>query len=538
MHRSTRRLIGLAVGLVLFLVVCALLYQLGMARLEGQHRTFWDSFEWAAETLSTTGYGADSHWQHPAMVMLVVVVQFAGVFLVFLVVPIFLVPFLEERFERRVPRVAPRLHNHVVVYRYGPAVETLLQRLASHNVASIVVETDEAAARAVLERGQAVVFSRAEEDALDICRLNEARALVANGRDEENAALTLRARQMGFRGEIFAFVEEPAHRKPMELAGATAAYTPRHIVAAALAAHASERISPRLPGAESLEHLQRRELRIAAASPLAGRTLGESNFGAVTGAIVAGQWTRNRLDARCDAAMRLEAGSIIEVVGDASSLERASAMAGASFLRNTGPFLIAGFGEVGRKVHELLTDAGEEVRVVEREPRAGVDVTGNVLDPSVLERAGLRECRAVVLALDSDDATLFATVIARDAAVDVPVIARVNHSRNIDDMYRAGADFALSISDISGEMLSARLLGRVARSRDEHRRVVRVKVRSASDRTLREMASRQRGCSVLAIERAGALLPVTADSRVQVDDHLYICGSAEVVNEVADKIRG
>lgn len=534
MHRSTRRLLGLAAGLVLFLVVCALLYQFGMARLEGTRRSFWDSFEWAAETLSTTGYGADSHWRHPAMVLLVVVVQFAGVFLVFLIVPIFLVPFLEERFERRVPRVAPRMADHVVVYRYGPTVETLLQRLASHGVASIVVETDEAVARAVLERGQAVVFSRAEEDALDLCRLAEARALVANGRDEENAAITLRARQMGFRGEIFAFVEEPAHRKPMELAGATAAYTPRHIVAAALAAHASDRISPRLPGAEALEFLQRRELRVAPTNPLAGRTLGDSALGATTGAIVVGQWTRNRLHARCDAAMRIEPGSILEVVGDAASLDRAAAMVGSPFLRRSGPFLIAGFGEVGRKVHELLCDAGEEVRVVERETRAGVDVVGNVLDPSVLDRAGLHECRAVVLALNSDDATLFATVIARDAAVDVPVIARVNHSRNIDNIYRAGADFALSISDISGEMLSARLLGRVSRSRDEHRRVLRVAVRDGAGRALREMSLRQHGCSVLAIERGGVFLAATAEARVETGDQLYVCGSAEAVNMVAE----
>jgi Trk K+ transport system NAD-binding subunit len=538
MHRSTRRLLGLAAGLALFLVVCALLYQFGMARLEGTHRSFWDSFEWAAETLSTTGYGADSHWRHPAMVLLVVVVQFAGVFLVFLIVPIFLVPFLEERFERRVPRVAPRMTNHVVVYRYGPTVETLLQRLASHDVASIVVETDEAAARAVLERGQAVVFSRAEEDALDICRLPDARALVANGRDEENAAITLRARQMGFRGEIFAFVEEPAHRKPMELAGATAAYTPRHIVAAALAAHASERISPRLPGIEALAHLERRELRVGATSPLAGRTLGEAALGSVAGVVVVGQWIHNRLHSRCDAAMKIEQGSILELAGNTASLDRAAAMAGSPFLRNTGPFLIAGFGEVGRKVHELLSDAGEEVRVVEREARTGVDVVGNVLDPSVLERAGLRECRAVVLALNSDDSTLFATVIARDAAPDVTVIARVNHSRNIDNIYRAGADFALSISDISGEMLSARLLGHIGRSRDEHRRVARVAIRSGPARALREIAPRQHGVSVLAIERQGSFIAATPEARIESGDHIYLCGSAEVVNEAAKLLGG
>src|SRR6202521_6193674 len=276
MRRSTRRLFALAVGLLAFLIGSSLLYQAGMARLEGQPRTFWESIEWAAETLSTTGYGYDSHWAHPAMVVFVVAVQFVGVFLFFLIVPIFLIPFLEERFEEKLPRTPGKIANHVVVYRYGPAVETLLQRLASNGVPSLVVETDEAAARAVLEHEQRVVFCRAEEDALDVCRLATARALVANGRDEENAAIILRARQMGFRGEIFAFVEEPAHRRQIELAGATAAYTPRHIVAAALAAHASDRISPRLAGSEALEILQRRELRVAPTSPLCGRTLGDS----------------------------------------------------------------------------------------------------------------------------------------------------------------------------------------------------------------------------------------------------------------------
>jgi Trk K+ transport system NAD-binding subunit len=228
--------------------------------------------------------------------------------------------------------------------------------------------------------------------------------------------------------------------------------------------------------------------------------------------------------------MVIEPGAILEIAGDAASLDRAAAMIGSTFLRRSGPFLIAGFGEVGRKVHELLTDAGEDVRVVERQQAPGVDIVGNVLDSSVLQRAALHECRAVVLALNSDDATLFATVIARDAAPDVPVIARVNHSRNIDNIYRAGADFALSISDISGEMLSSRLLGRVARSRDEHRRVERFMAHSS--RAVRDMPLRQHGCSLLAIERNGAFVPVTADAVIEPGDQLYVCGAAEAVRGV------
>ncbi|HKO57081.1 MAG TPA: NAD-binding protein [Thermoanaerobaculia bacterium] len=469
--RSRTRLLALFAALVVTLIVAAILYQVGMARLEGKHRTFWDGLEWAAETLSTTGYGADAKWSHPLMVIFVVIIQLAGVFLFFLVIPIFLVPFLEERFEEKLPRRADaKLHGHVIVFRFGPAVETLLQRLRAGGVPTVVVETDETQARVVVENQQAVVFSRAEEDVLDACRLDAARAIVANGRDQENAALTLRARAMGFRGEIFAFVEEPAHRKAMELAGATKAFTPRHIVAAALAAHASEVISPRLPGLDQVAGVERREVRIPPGSPVAGKPLREAKLPAA----VIGIWQRSRLNAQLRPETAIEAGAVLELVGDAASLARSAELIGAPLLRRGGTFIVAGFGEVGRKVHELLTDAGESVRVIERRLADNVDVAGDVLDSSVLERAGVRDARALILALDSDDSTLFATVIVRDLADDVPVIARVNHARNLDNIHRAGADYALSISDISGEMLSARLLGRGTRARDEHRRAMRI----------------------------------------------------------------
>src|SRR5438552_17195708 len=105
-----------------------------------------------------------------------------------------------------------------MIYRFGPAVESLIQRLKAAAVPSLVLETDEDAARAVLEMDQRVVFSRAEEDVLDVCRLGVARALVADGRDEENAANGLRAPQNGFRGKVIAFGEEPAHRRAIEIA--------------------------------------------------------------------------------------------------------------------------------------------------------------------------------------------------------------------------------------------------------------------------------------------------------------------------------
>jgi Trk K+ transport system NAD-binding subunit len=51
-------------------------------------------------------------------------------------------------------------------------------------------------------------------------------------------------------------------------------------------------------------------------------------------------------------------------------------------------------------------------------------------------------------------------------------------------------------------------------------------------RPLREMPLRQHGCSLLAIERDGAFVPVTAETTIQIGDQLYVCGAAEAVRGV------
>jgi hypothetical protein len=99
--RSFRRLAVLLLSLPVVLLAVALLYQAGMTLLEGQPRTLGRSIQWAAETLTTTGYGADAAWNHPVMQAFVVVMQFAGMSLALLVFPVFVIPFFEERFEAR-----------------------------------------------------------------------------------------------------------------------------------------------------------------------------------------------------------------------------------------------------------------------------------------------------------------------------------------------------------------------------------------------------------------------------------------------------
>lgn len=539
MRTSRRRLLALIASLPVLVVLSGLLYMGGMAVLEDEPRGFWDSLEFAAETLSTTGYGADTRWDHPAMVVFIVLLQFAGVFLIFLIFPIFLIPFLEERFETRLPQEAgEELSGHLVVWGYGAPVETLIEQTEGAGLATLVVEEDEATARRLVERGRRVIHTHLDDGALEAARLAHARALIANGSDDQNAAVILAARQEGFEGDVLALVEEPLHRRPLMLAGATAVFTPRHVLGAALAARASARISPGVSGLQQLGRLQVHQVRVQPDSSLAGQTLEEAAIGARTGAVVIGQWVGGRLQVRPRAGTRIEPGGILVIAGTDENVEELVELAsGAVRLRRTGRFVVGGFGEVGQKVVQLLTDADEEVVVVDRRAADGVQVTGDMLDPSVVDELVTDETQAVILALDTDAATLFATVIVKEAAPDVPVIARVNRAENVDRIHRAGADFALSIAQVSGQILARRLLAEEAVSVDEQLKVLKLEADGLVGRHPAELRIRERtGVSVVAVERGEEMiLELGPDFRFRPEDAVFVCGPAEAVRRFGEE---
>jgi Trk K+ transport system NAD-binding subunit len=516
-------------ALLALLVIASLTYMVGMAILEGQSRNFWQSLEWAAETISTTGYGRDAVWQHPLMVIFVVMLQFVGVFLIFLIFPIYLLPALEERFQGRLPRTPPPLQDAVLIYRYGPAVSTLVDELEKSGQATLIAESDSHLARRLIEDGHTVINTDLATDLFEHLRLDDIHAIVANGDDGENAALTLSARQIGFEGEILALAQEPHHRKPLTVAGANRVFTPRHILAAAVAARASDRISPRIVGAQALgRKLVVNEIKIAPTSSLVGKTLRELEIGRRTGVTVIGQWRRGTLVAPLDPDARLDADAILIAAGSHEGVEAFAEESAARGTRSHRPFFVAGHGEVGRTVAQMLTSVGEKVTTLDERDLDGVDIVGDIADHRVLEKCGLKDAQAVILAVGSDSATLFATLVVKEFAPAVPIIARVNDASNVERIHRAGADFALSISQVSGQLLAARLLGRETISVDPDLQVLKTALtRGFAGKNPAELRIRERtGASVIAIERDDKLtVDLGPDFAFADGDVVYACGS-------------
>ena len=439
-------------------------------------------------------------------------------------------PLVEAGSTGQLLHALPAVEDAVVIYGYGPEVETLLDELTSRNLPMVVIEEDEAAARRLQEREIQVVHATLAAETLDLRPLANARALVANGADDANALFALSAREQGFAGPIVATVENPLRRAPMMLAGATAAFTPNHVLAAVIAVRASAKIGPRVAGVEPLDqHLEVVELRIHDQSPLAHSTLAQTALRTQTGAHIVGQWTDDALCSPPAANEVLMPGMILVAAGTPASIRRLGEMARP--ITQEGPIIVVGFEDVGQKLVEILHAAGEEVLVIEQTQHPGVNIVGDPLDTDVLAQASVREARVVILALASDSTALFAATVIRDYAPSVPILACVTLVENADRIQRAGADFALSVSQVAGQLLDHHVLGETI-SHQPRIKLVRLAPGPLVGHNPFTARIRERtGCSIVAIERAGEILMDTPpDFALADDDALYLCGTAAAFN--------
>jgi Trk K+ transport system NAD-binding subunit len=531
MRRALSRLLVL-LGAVPFLVVLvAFFYMLLMEHVEGSPRTFWEALLWSSETLTSVGYGKDNAWESPIVAVFVVTMQFLGVGMVFVVIGVYLAPMFEETFVGRLPRRLPKkFRDYVLIYRYGPAVSSLVDQLHDAKVPTVVFEEDESMARRMIDHGQRVIYGRLEDGDPDPVLINDAKALVLNGADHDNGAIILQARQQGYKGDIVALAEDPLHREPMVRGGATHVYTPQHMLAAALAARASELITPSVPGVGQLGgEVEVAELRVNTESEIAGQTLASAKIRDRTGVTVLGQWIGSEFNANPGAQSRVRAGDILIIGGTKDAVGRAAELG--RLLPSKGHTVILGYGEVGGKLGQLLKDSGEEIRTLDKYPRDGVEVVGDAMDRNALESVGVRDARAVIVAVGTDSATLFVTSIIRSLAPDVRIIVRVDRQTNVQRITQAGADFAMSLGQVAGQLIGHHLLGEEFLSLGPHHRLTAVSAKGHEGQNpKRDRLAQQTGCTVIAVRRGDETIAVFDDSfSIEDGDELFVWGEPEVI---------
>jgi Trk K+ transport system NAD-binding subunit len=539
--KALRRVVGYVGVSLLLMVVFTLTYQWGMAAFEGVQVGFLESMVVVVETMTTTGYGEDAgRWSTPFMWGLTIVMMLSGVTLIFLTLPLFLVPLVEGALATSPPESVD-LEDHVIICTFSPRGGMLVDELESTDVPYVVVEPDYERAQDLYEDEFEVVHGDPETVAdLEAAGVGSARALVADADDETNASIILSARETASDLHVVSLVEDAAVADYHRYAGADRVVSPRRLLGESLAAKASTSISAELGDAIEIgEDFEIAELLVQRGSRLVGSTVAESGVGEETGANIIGAWFRGEFVSPPSPDAVIDEHTVLLVSGREPQLEQLKQLT----LSETRAFrggivVIAGYGEVGRTVHENLTATDMPCSVVDLEDAPSVDVVGDVTDQQTLSELDVGTARSIILALDDDRTAIFATLAIKQVAPGAEIIARANEAESISKLYRAGAEYVLSLATVSGRMLAGTILDEEVISPETQIEVVRTEAPALAGYTLAEADVRARtGCTVIAVERDGELLTdVGPDFRLRAGDDLIVTGVDEDVlrfNELA-----
>ena len=536
--RRTAYYVTFLLGLV---VAYTLAYQWGMTTLEGATgtaRTHLHALQVVIETFTTTGFGSDAPWNSSFMNVLVILMDVTGTAAIFLALPVLLFPALEDALSTSVPSaVADDLADHVVIATHTPRTEALVEELAARDIDWVLAEPDRDTALERYEDGYEVVTADPTAiEGLEAVNLDTARALVADVSDQMDASIVLTAREVSGDVEVISVVEEPDRARYHELAGADVVLSPRPLLGKRIAEVVTAGITTDLAdGVEVGEDFEIAEVLVHQGNWLAGKSLAETNLRERTGVNVIGAWRRGTFETPVDPHATLEPGTILVVTGQPRRIKRLRDLPTSTVRRvEQGETVVIGHGEVGQAVTAVLDDRDYPYTVIDQDDGPGVDVVGEASDPETLRAAGIQEARSAILAIPDDTGAEFATLVMRDQNPDLDIASRAEEAEAVQKLYRAGANYALSLARVTGRMIAGAVVeGEEVIATDTQITVIKTAAPTLAGQTLEEAAVPARtGCTVVAAERDGETMTDLGPSfQVRDDDRLVVAGTDEGTNQ-------
>ncbi|MFB6093237.1 MAG: TrkA family potassium uptake protein [Haloquadratum sp.] len=534
LSESQRRLglfLAVAIGAI---ALYTTLYRWTMATFEAEPVTWIESLHVVVETFTTTGYGeATQAWSATPTFLLSIAMQFTGVALIFTTLPLFVIPLVERALERS-PPTSSSLSDHVVVSPLTPHGKILISELESKGVPYLVVEPDRE--RAVeLDADYEVMHGdpQSVED-LRAANVSEALALVADSDDRTNASIVLTAEQAAPETRIISLVEEPEVADYHRYAGADDVVSPRQLLGESLAQKAASPIAAVSDEAAPIgDDLEIAEVLVHPDSDLEGRTIADSEVGRHTGVNIIGIWSRGEFVTPPSPDTVLDGRTTLLVTGRDDQLARLRDLARAETRRHRGgQVVVAGYGEVGSTAAESLAAADVPHVVVDEREQADVDVVGDVTDRSTLQAAGIDDAESVLIALDDDTTAIFTALIVEQTAPETEIIVRANDADSVPKLYRAGAEYVLALSTVSGRILASNLTDEEVIAPQSQVEIVRTTAPGLVGSSLADADVRARTeTTVIAVERDGELLTDVGPAfTVRADDTLVVAGTDAAVN--------
>jgi Trk K+ transport system NAD-binding subunit len=541
LHRDRRSRTNLMVlvrmlGLLLAMVTLYAIVFHALMDLEGQSHSWLTGFYWTMTVMTTLGFGDITFHSDLgrafSIVVMITGVLYLLVLLPFTFIEFFYAPWIKAREAAEAPRQLPAsTRGHVILTRYDPMTEILLQMLADHGYPAWVLSPSLEEALKLRERGVPTLTGDPNDYATwELLRIGQAAMLVANGSDISNTNVTFTVRGVSETLPIVATASSDAARDALELAGVSHILRTEEMMGSALA----RRVIGNDAAAHVIGNLD--ELVVAEAcatgTPLVGQTLAESRLRSLTGVTVVGAWDQGQL-IPCGPETLIGQHSLFLLAGSRAQIDEYNKLLGQYHVEKTKVIIVGG-GLVGYATARALDERGVEWTLIERSPvRAGKHphtLLGDASEFDTLVKAGLHEAASVIITTHDDETNLFLTIFFRRLRHKLQIICRCSQQGNVTKLHRAGANLVLSYASMTANTVFNYLSGSDTLLLAEGVNLFPTAVPAAlaghkiGDTPVRELT----GCSILAVEIDGKrVLNPDPDVVLPATGSMILIGSLE-----------
>jgi len=524
----------------LLVVVYSFVFLFLMVSAEGRSYTAVDAVYWVITTMTTQGAG-DIVFVSSIGKIFSMVVELTGIVLFFaILIPIVVAPVLQS-VRASVPTKS-KAQEHVLIVGYSPMVDTIIGELNERDLPYLVIDGDRDVVQALVERKiPCICGDPSDEVTLQNAQIQRAKKVVLNQSDEKNAIIALVAKKLT-RADIIGLVEDMANAVYLLYAGADKVVSPKQLLGIDIGHKAAMPITHQLIGTTPLVgSLRIFELPILGESGLNGSSIEDAKIRERTGATVIAIWKGAKLSFNPSASEIITDTTVLLLVGTRKQLDAAKELSicgpDGTYCAIRGHYIIAGYGDVGKRVSKVLRSNGIEHIIIDKHQG---DVVGSSTDRAILKQAGITEASTLLVTVNSDMDAIYTTLVARKLNPQIDIICRAIRPQAVETLYQAGADYVLSQSVVAGQVLVKFVAPRPPGTRlrevllSEDMKVLEYPPSpSVVGRSLEHLKIRSRtGCTVVAITTGGATIPNPDPHEVIPEDSsLTVIGTREQIHE-------
>ncbi|MGB9371188.1 MAG: NAD-binding protein [Halobacteriota archaeon] len=525
---------------VLLVVVYSLVFLFLMVSAEGRSYTAVDAVYWVITTMTTQGVG-DIVFVSSIGRIFAVLVELTGIVLFFaILIPIVVAPLLQS-VRASVPTKS-KLREHVLIAGYSSMVDTIIEELDERDLPYLVIDGDRDVVQALVERKIPCIYGDpSDEVTLQNAQIQRAKKVVLNQSDEKNAIIALVAKKLT-RADIIGLVENMANAVYLLYAGADKVVSPKQLLGFDIGHKAAMPITHQLIGTTPLiGSLRIFELPILGESGLNGSSIEDAKIRERTGATVIGIWKGAKLTFNPSASEIITNTTVLLLIGTKKQLNAVKELSicrpDSTYCAIRGHYIVAGYGDVGKRVSKVLRSNGIEHIIVDKHQG---DVVGSSTDIAILKQAGITEASTLLVTVNNDMDAIYTTLVARKLNPQMDIVCRAIRPQAVEKLYQAGADYVLSQSVVAGQVLvkflAPRPLGTQLREvlLSEDMKVLEYPPGpSLVGRSLEHLNVRSRtGCTVVAITVNGATTPNPDPHQVIPENSfLTVIGTREQIRE-------